>query len=130
MVIAEFTLGDALLTTLSIFFVIIWIWILISIITDLFRDHELSGGWKALWLFALLFIPVLAALVYLIARGDGMRRRAIDEQVELKRQFDSYVRETAEASPADELARLGELRSNGTISEEEFQQLKSKVVGG
>ena len=88
MVLAEFTVGNALVVTLSIFFVIIWIWILIAIISDLFRDHELSGWLKALWLFALLFIPVLTALIYLIARGDGMRKRSIDEQIEAKKHFD------------------------------------------
>ena len=134
MVLAEFTVGNALVVTLSIFFVIIWIWILIAIISDLFRDHELSGWLKALWLFALLFIPVLTALIYLIARGDGMRKRSIDEQIEAKKHFDEYVRQTAGASAggsaADELARLGQMKADGTISEEEFQQLKAKVIGG
>lgn len=132
MVLAEFTVGNALVVTLSIFFVIIWIWILIAIISDLFRDQELSGWLKAVWLFALLFIPVLTALIYLIARGDGMRKRSIDEQLEAKKHFDEYVRQAAGSagSPVDELARLGELKADGTISEEEFQQLKAKVVGG
>ena len=134
MVLAEFTVGNALVVTLSIFFVIIWIWILIAIISDLFRDQELSGWLKALWLFALLFIPVLTALIYLIARGDGMRKRSIDEQIEAKKHFDEYVREAAGASAggsaADELARLSQMKADGTISEEEFQQLKAKVISG
>ena len=131
MVLAEFTIGNALVVTLSIFFAIIWIWILIAIISDLFRDDELSGGLKALWLFALLFIPVLAALLYLITRGDGMRKRSIDEQIAAKQHFDDYVRQTAgTGSAVDELARLGELKANGTISDEEFAQLKGKIVGG
>ena len=134
MILAEFTIGDALLTTLSIFFVIIWIWILIAIISDLFRDHELSGGMKALWLFALLFIPVLTALIYLIARGDGMRQRSISEQVEMRKSFDDYVRQTAGASAGgsavEELHRLNDLKASGAISEEEFAQLKAKIVAG
>ena len=134
MVLAEFTVGNALVVTISIFFVIIWIWILIAIISDLFRDHELSGWLKALWLFALLFIPVLTALIYLIARGDGMRKRSIDEQIAAKQHFDEYVRQAAGSSAggsaADELARLGQMKADGTISEEEFQQLKAKVIGG
>lgn len=134
MVLAEFTVGNALVVTLSIFFVIIWIWILIAIISDLFRDHELSGWLKALWLFALLFIPVLTALIYLIARGDGMRKRSIDEQIEAKQQFDRYVQETASASgggsAVDELHRLNDLKASGAITDEEFAQLKAKIVAG
>ena len=134
MVLAEFTVGNALVVTLSIFFVIIWIWILIAIISDLFRDHELSGWLKALWLFALLFIPVLTALIYLIARGDGMRKRSIDEQIEAKQQFDRYVQETAATSAGgsavDELHRLNDLKASGAITDEEFAQLKAKIVAG
>ncbi len=134
MILAEFTIGNALVVTLSLFFAIMWIWILIAIISDLFRDHELSGGMKALWLFALLFIPVLTALLYLVLRGDGMRKRSIDQHLEAKQQFDAYVRQTAGSSAGgssvDELARLAELKANGTISDEEFAQLKAKIVGG
>lgn len=134
MVLAEFTVGNALVVTLAIFFAVIWIWILIAIISDLFRDHELSGWIKALWLFALLFLTPLTALIYLIARGDGMRKRSISEQVEAKQQFDAYVRETASASAGgsavDELHRLNDLKASGAISEEEFAQLKAKIVAG
>ena len=134
MVLAEFTIGNALVVMLSLFFTIMWIWILIAIISDLFRDEDTSGGMKALWLFALLFIPVLTALVYLVARGDGMRQRSLDQHLAAKQQFDDYVRQTAGSSAGgssvDELARLGELKSNGTISDEEFAKLKAKIVGG
>lgn len=69
--LAEYTLGDALLTTLSIFFFVIWIWIL----SDLFRDHEVSGWMKAVWVLFLVFIPFLTALIYLIAaRGCATAR--------------------------------------------------------
>jgi len=79
-IFADYDLGDALLTTLAIFFFVIWIWILITVLVDLFRDHELSGWWKAVWVFFLVFLPVITVLIYLIARGDGMRTRAVDEQ--------------------------------------------------
>ena len=92
MPIAEFTLGSALLTTLSIFFFVIWIWILITILGDLFRDHETSGWAKAAWVFFLVFVPFITALIYLIARGDGMRERAVKEQAEARKHFDEYVR--------------------------------------
>ena len=130
MVIAEFTLGHALLTVLSIFFFVIWIWILITILSDLFRDHELSGWWKAVWVLFLVFLPFLTALVYLIARGNGMRERTIKAQAEAKREFDSYVRSTVSAgSTADELEKLAKLKAAGTITEAEFDAQKAKLLG-
>jgi hypothetical protein len=126
--IADYGLGEALLTTLSIFFFVIWIWILITILSDLFRDHELSGWAKAAWVFFLVFIPFLAALVYLGLRGAGMRERSVKAQQEAKSQLDDYIRETA-ASPADELHKLSELRDKGTITDEEFERMKARIVG-
>jgi hypothetical protein len=126
--IADYGLGEALLTVLSIFFFVIWIWILITILSDLFRDHEVSGWGKAAWVFFLVFVPFLTALIYLGVRGHGMRERALAAQREAKADMDAYIRETA-ASPADELAKLSELHSKGTISDEEYEKLKAKVVG-
>ncbi len=125
--IGDFGLGEALLTTLSIFFFVIWIWILITILSDLFRDQELSGWAKAAWVFVLVFVPFLAALIYLGVRGSGMRERTLQAQADAKQQFDSYVRETA-ASPADELHKLSELHDKGVLSDEEFASLKAKVL--
>lgn len=129
MPIADYTFGQGLLTVLSIFFFVIWIWILIVILTDLFRDHELSGWWKAVWVLFLVFIPFLTALIYLIARGGGMRDRTIQAQADAKKEFDAYVRQTASGSTADELSKLADLKAKGTISEEEFQAQKAKLLG-
>jgi hypothetical protein len=126
--IGDFGLGEALLTTLSIFFFVIWIWILITILSDVFRDHELSGWTKAAWVFFLVFIPFLTALIYLGVRGSGMRDRALKEQADAKAQFDSYVRETA-GSPADELTKLSALHDSGKLSDDEFASAKAKLVG-
>jgi ABC-type transport system involved in cytochrome bd biosynthesis fused ATPase/permease subunit len=128
MIIADFTLGDALLTVLEIFLLVIWFWILITILADLFRDHELSGWWKAVWVFFLIFVPFLTALIYLIARGHGMRERAIKEQADAQRHFDQYVRQTAGTSPVDELHKLSELKDKGAISQEEYDKMKARVV--
>jgi hypothetical protein len=126
---ADINLGEALLLALEIFFFVIWIWILITILTDLFRDHELSGWWKAVWVIFLVLIPFLTALVYLIARGDGMRDRTIKAQAEAKQHFDQYVRQQAHAgSPADELHKLNELKEKGAISAEEFDRAKAKLL--
>lgn len=127
-IFADYDLGDALLTTLAIFFFVIWIWILITVLIDLFRDHELSGWWKAVWVFFLVFLPVITVLIYLIARGDGMRRRAVDEQRHMQQASEEYIRSVAGSSPVDQLHRLDELRARGAISQEEFERLKARVL--
>ncbi len=86
--LADINLGEALLLAFEIFFFVIWIWILITILTDLFRDHEISGWAKAAWVLFLVFIPFLTALIYLIARGSGMRDRTIKAQAEAKQHMD------------------------------------------
>jgi len=130
MLIAEFTLGDALLTVLEIFFLVIYFWILIAIIGDLFRDHEMSGWGKAGWVLVLLIVPFLGMLIYLIARGEGMRERTTREQADMRRHMDAYIREAAGgASPVDELAKLNDLKERGAISEAEFIQAKAKLLG-
>ena len=128
LVLADFGLGEALLTVLTIFFFVIWIWILITILSDLFRDHETSGWTKAVWVLFLVFLPFLTALVYLIVRGGGMRDRTIKAQAEAKQHMDSYIRETAASSPADELHKLNDLKGKGALSNEEFERAKAKLL--
>jgi hypothetical protein len=126
---ADIDFGEALLVAFEVFFFVIWIWILITILSDLFRDHALSGWAKAAWVLFLVFIPFLTALIYLIARGSGMRERAIKAQAEAKQHFDSYVREQAHGgSPADELHKLNELKEKGALSSEEFDRAKAKLL--
>lgn len=127
-IFADFDLGDALLTTLAIFFFVIWIWILITVLVDLFRDHELSGWVKAVWVFFLVFLPVITVLIYLIVRGDGMRHRAIEEQTQVRQATDEYIRSVSGGSPVDELHKLDGLRASGAISQEEFERLKARVL--
>lgn len=126
--LADISLGELLLLTLEIFFFVVWIWILITILTDLFRDHELSGWAKAAWVLFLVLIPFLTALIYLIARGSGMRDRTIKAQADAKKHFDEYVREQAHSSPADELHKLNDLREKGALSQEEFDRAKAKLL--
>jgi hypothetical protein len=126
---ADITFGELLLVVVEIFLFVVWIWILFTIITDLFRDHEMSGWAKALWILFLVFIPFLTGLVYLIVRGSGMRDRAIKAQTDAKKHFDEYVREQAHFSPADELHKLNELREKGALSQQEFDAAKAKLLG-
>ena len=129
LLIADISFGELLLIALEVFFFVIWIWILITILTDLFRDHELGGGAKAAWVLFLVIIPFLASLIYLIARGGGMRDRTIKAQADAKKHFDEYVREQAGAgSSADELHKLSELKAKGDLSQAEFDQAKAKLL--
>jgi hypothetical protein len=126
--LADISFGELLLFVVEIFLFVIWIWILITILSDLFRDHELSGWWKAVWVLFLVFIPFLTALIYLIARGAGMRDRTIKAQADAKKHFDEYVRTTAHTTPADELHKLAELKDKGALSDEEFDKAKAKLL--
>jgi hypothetical protein len=103
------------------------------IISDLFRDHKLSGWAKAIWVVALIIFPLIGSLVYLIARGEGMAERSAAQQRQARAEFDDYIRSTAGSGgtgTADELARLADLRDRGTITDAEFQTMKARIVGG
>lgn len=130
MPLATVSFGELLLLVLEFFLLFAWIWILITVIVDLFRDHQLSGVAKAVWLFFLVFLPFFGVLLYLIVRGGGMRDRALKEQSDAKKHFDEYVREQAHSSnPAEELHKLNELKEKGALSQAEFDQAKAKLLG-
>jgi hypothetical protein len=126
--LADITFGDLLLVIAEIFLFMIWIWILFTIISDLFRDHEMSGWAKALWIILLVFIPFLTALVYLIVRGGEMRERALVAQAEAKHHADDYVRQVTHTTPADELHKLHDLREKGALTAEEYDRAKAKLL--
>jgi Phospholipase_D-nuclease N-terminal/Short C-terminal domain len=129
MPLADISFGEGLLFIFEFFLLFAWIWILVSVISDLFRDHELSGVAKAVWVFFLIFLPFLGVLLYLIVRGDGMRDRTIKEQADAKKHFDEYVREQAgTGSSAEELHKLSELKAKGDLSSEEFERAKAKLL--
>lgn len=127
MPLADISFGELLLTVFGIFLFVAWIWILVAIITDLFRNHEMSGGVKAAWILLLVLIPFVTALIYLIIHSDEMRHREVKADAEAKAHFDDYVREQAGASPAEELAKLNDLKEKGALSAEEFEQAKAKL---
>lgn len=101
---------------------------LFSIISDLFRDRELHGAAKAVWLIALVLVPFITALVYLILRGTGMAERQQAQVSQAKAATDDYIRTVAAASPADEIAKAKALLDSGTISASEYEALKAKAV--
>jgi ABC-type multidrug transport system fused ATPase/permease subunit len=129
MVLADVTFGQVMLAVLEVFLFAAWLIVLFTILTDLFRDHTISGWGKAAWVLFLIFIPFLTALLYLIFRGSGMRERSIKHQQEVQKEVNAYIRETASgSSAADELTKLSDLHDKGKLSDEEFDKAKSKIV--
>jgi predicted ferric reductase len=111
------------------FFFVFYLMILFHILGDLFRDKELSGWWKALWVIALIIFPFLTALIYLIARGKGMAERQAGEIREAQVATDSYIQQVAgRGDPAQQIATAKGLLDQGTISQTEFDQLKAAAL--
>ena len=109
---------------------IAYLMLLFSIIGDLIRDKELSGFLKAVWFIALVVLPFLTALVYLIVRGAGMTERSARQVEEMKQRQDAYIRETAgAATPSDQITQAKALLDSGTITEDEYARLKAKALG-
>ena len=112
------------------FVFIAYLMMLFSIIGDLFRDQKLSGWWKAVWIIFLIFVPFLTALIYLIARGNGMAERSQREARQLQAATDDYIRHTAGSAPsaADEIAKAKGLLDTGAITQAEFDGLKAHAL--
>jgi uncharacterized membrane protein len=119
--------GDALLLAIEIFFMVLWIFIFVSIIMDVFRDHEIGGWHKAAWLLFLIVVPFFSALIYLIVRGGGMRDRSIQQAIDMQNAQNAYIKEVA-GSSVDDLAKLHDLKEKGVISQEEFDAAKAKAL--
>ena len=116
-------------TILMIFLWVVWFWILITILIDIFRSHDLSGWAKALWLVFILFLPLIGVLVYLIARGGKMHEHQVQQAQLQEEQLRSYVQEAAgPQSSADQLAKLADLRDRGVITAAEFDREKAKIL--
>lgn len=120
---------DVLWIILISFAFIAYLMLLFAIIGDMFRDHTLSGWWKAVWVFFLIFLPFLTALIYLIARGDGMAKRSITAAQDMQQAQDAYIKQVAGRSPADQIADAKALLDAGTITDAEFASLKAKALG-
>ena len=128
MPLADITFGELLLLVVEIFLFVVWIWILFTIITDLFRNHDMSGLLKGVWIILLIFIPYITALIYLIVYGNDMRERTLRAQAEAKHAADSYIRSAAHVSPADELHKLHELVEKGALTQAEYDRAKEKLL--
>ena len=130
MLAANFGTGEVFLEMLYFFCFIIWIWLLIIVFADIFRSHDLSGWGKALWTIFVIILPYLGVFVYLIARGHKMSEHAAQAAQAQDAAARAYIQSAAGSgtSTADELARLADLKAQGVIDENEFQQLKAKAL--
>ncbi len=120
---------DVLFSMLIFFLFIAWIWVLISVLGDIFRS-DMGGASKAIWVLFVMLLPWLGVLIYLIANGDAMADRSVKQAKAVEEAQRAYIRDAAGTmSPADELAKLSSLKEAGAISDEEYQKLRSKVIG-
>lgn len=122
------TFASTLWLLFEIFIFVAYLMVMFHIILDLFRDRELGGFAKALWFIALIFLPFITALVYIIARGRGMAERQNAFVRHVNERNADYIREMAGASPADQIARAKALLGDGTINQAEFDRLKAKAL--
>ena len=121
--------GDFFWLLIWSFFFVMYLMILFHIIGDLFRDKELSGWWKALWMIALIIVPFLTAFIYLIARGRGMAERQAGEMRHAQEATDSYIQQVAgRSNPTDQIATAKNLLDQGTINQTEFDRLKASAL--
>jgi hypothetical protein len=124
---ADYPFLDVFWSMIIFFFWVIWIWIVITVLIDVFRRSDIGGFAKALWVIFVVILPWLGVLIYLIVEHNGMRERSVKQAEEQKQQFDSYVREAAGGS-ADQIAKAKELLDSGAITQEEFTALKAKAL--
>ncbi|GAA3915888.1 SHOCT domain-containing protein [Microbacterium invictum] len=113
---------------LMAFIFVSYLFALFAIIGDIFRDDKLAGGWKAVWIVFLIFVPFLTALIYLIARGTGMGKRSAAQASKYQAAQEDYIRQVAGASATDQIAQAKALLDSGTITQAEFDALKAKAL--
>jgi hypothetical protein len=119
-----FSFTNFLTDVLAVFVFVVWFWLLITVYADLFRRHDISGWGKALWVIFVLLIPYFGVFAYLISQGRGMAERNA-QQVQQTR---DELRRAVGFSPADEIAKLDQLKKSGSITAEEYGRLRAKLV--
>jgi hypothetical protein len=124
------SLGEFFWFMFLTFCFVAYLMVMFSILVDLFRDRDTSGWLKAIWVVALIFLPFLTALVYLIARGRGMAERTTQRAEAMRQQQETYIRETAgKSTPADQIAQARALLDQGAITPAEYEHLKGQALG-
>jgi len=125
----SYPLLEVFWTMLIFFAFVVWIWILFTVFADIFRRHDIGGAGKTGWVIFVIILPYLGVFVYLIAEHKGMTERAIEQQQQAKAQMDDYVRTVASQSdPTEQIAKAKSLLDQGTITQAEFDQMKTKAL--
>ena len=122
---ADFSVGEFLLWLVWIFLFVIWFWLLITIFADLFRRHDISGWAKAAWIIFVIVLPFLGILIYLITQSHGIAERNVKQAQAEQEQ----LRQIVGTSSADELMKLDQLKASGSITDDEYQKMRAKVIG-
>ena len=126
---AEFGSGQVLWSIFWFFLFFMWIWLVISVFTDIIRSDDMTGMEKALWALGIIVLPYLGVFIYLIVRGGSMGSRLMQNMQAQEHAAQAYIRDIASgSSTADELAKLADLHAKGTLNDEEFAQAKAKAL--
>ena len=126
---ADYPFLDVLWTMLIFFLWVMWFWLLIVIIGDVFRRRDIGGGKKTIWLIFILFVPFIGVLAYVLANSDGMAERNLERARSQRAQMDEYVRETAgSGGAAAEIDKAKQLLDSGAITQAEFDAIKAKAL--
>lgn len=121
--------GDIFQAILLAFVFMAYLILVFVIVGDLMRDHQLSGWWKAIWIIALIVVPWLTGLIYIIARGKGMADRSAAQAAEIQKAQADYIKQVSGSTdPAAQIAQAKKLHDDGVISDDEFAQLKAKAL--
>src|SRR3954452_6148676 len=129
---SDFGTGQVFLSMLWFFLFFIWIWLLIVVFSDIFRSHDLGGVAKAIWVIAIIILPYLGVLVYLIARGHKMAEHAQQAALAQDAAAKQYIQQAAGTtkSTAEEIAHLNDLKNQGVLNDTEFEAAKAKALNG
>jgi len=127
-VLADYTFWSFFWDVLLFMAWIIWFWLLITVFIDIFRRHDTSGFSKVLWVIFVIILPYVGVLIYLLVEHQGMADRNVKQAQAQQQQFDTYVRSVAQTDPAEQISKAQQLLSQGAITQEEFDQIKSKAL--
>ena len=127
MLATDYPFLDIFWTMILFFAWIVWIWMMIAILTDVFRRKDIGGFAKAAWVVFMILLPFLGVLIYLISQHDKMAERNLQQAQAMQQQFDAHVREVAGGSAA-EIAQAKQLLDSGAINQAEFESLKAKAL--
>lgn len=119
---------DIIWTIMMFFLMIAWIWVVISVISDVFRSEDMNGFGKTLWVLFVIAVPWLGVLSYILIRGQGMSERNVQALTDARERQQSYIQNLAGSSTADELSKLAELKVKGVITDAEFDAQKVRLL--